>query len=570
MRQYWTVLLVTFALLTPAPLLFPQATSNLQFRETAVVPFFHELRVARYADEFQTIYKRDLNGTHTLVLVRAGQWPVKRPNRRRGDGLLGLFVMKTDEPDQVWELGFLDGYSNYFVEVDQADDKSILLRMESEEGTVYRTQLLFDLTSRRILQQFDPASKAALPFLKQTNPELVNFRTAYSKDVGGNHTLLLILAANDYMMSRRFWSFRPPSDHFGGEDTFWVLGLFLVKAADPDLAWELDVLDANPAGSVKVEQADDRSILLHFQGEKEATQKIKYIFDVSSRRLLKKWNTPLPVRDLVTFGGRLYAMVAHPEQMAAVRLEEHIPIQVKGTERDSVLARSKEKPLLSRGGSLSIGSQGQFKLRRGGDLSSTPEFAGIEERIGDEIKLYELPRSTFEELARYRPDRARPKYKEFTYGAEMIGPFQNVEDRFWFGKTFYDGEGWTGIGGFGYLDTEAKRYVLYSPPEIIPWSVSALFVDEGNIWLGLMSRGEWGNNSGGLLKYDRYNRTTKKFDLGESYGYQIIHQIKSRGRKSETYLATNAGLFIEHGGRMTRYFFEPMLDAGVEIIKNPP
>ena len=346
-----------------------------------------------------------------------------------------------------------------------------------------------------------------------------------------------------------------------------------MKANDPDLAWELAIQSA--AGSVKVERADDRSILLHFEGEKQAPKKQKFIFDVSSKRLLKKWDTPLSVRDLLTFHGRLYAVVAHPEESAIIRLDKGEPLQVMGSERDSVLARSEKKRLSGRVRLLSIGSQGQFKVRRISQERNLfrTQVAGIEERIGGEIKLHELPRSKFEELARYRPASARPKYKKFTYGAEGIGPYQIVEDRFWFGQTFYGGEGWTGIGGFGYFDPEDKRYVVFSPPEIIRWSVSALFVDKKNIWLGLMYRGEWGNHSGGLLHYRRYSGQTRKFDLGEHYGYQIIHQIKSERRRFATYVATNAGLFIlgaSASPSLTRYFFEPLLDGGVDIVKNPP
>lgn len=571
------MLLVTVALLTPAPLLFSQATSNPQFRETAVIPFFEKKR-GRHVVRFRTIYKRDLNGADTLLLVRSGQWPKESPTWIHGDGLIGLFVMKTDDPDQVWELGFLDGYSNYFVEVDQADDKSILLRIKTMEGNVYRNQLLFDLRSRRLLKQFDPASKAVIPLLSQRKPDLVNFRTAYTKDLGDNHTLLLVLATNASTMSYRDWRFSPPSDRFWGEDTFWELGLFLMKGGDPDVAWELTVLGVEPAGSVNVERAGDRSIVLHFDPEKGGANKTKFIFDVSSKRLLRQWITPLPVRDLVTFGGRLYAMVAHPEQIATVRLEEGNPIQVTGAERDSVLARAKQKPLIDGRDSLPFGSHGQFKLRHG-----THSGTVIEERIGDEIKLYELPKSTFEELARYQPAEARPHERyhrdrpsspsddeDDIFETEGIGPYQIVEDHFWFGKSFYDGEGRSGIGGFGYFDPEAKRYVLFSPPEIIPWSVSALFVDERNIWLGLMHQGEWGDSSAGLLKYHRNSGWTKEFDLGENYGYQIIHEIKSKRRGFETYLATNAGLFVARNNRLTRYFFEPMLDGRVEIIKNPP
>ena len=569
-RMCWVAALVPALLITAIPL-FAQSIQSPEFRETAVIPFFHEIR--RAIDQFQTIYKRDLNGAHTLLLVRAGQWPLKRPSRTRWDGLLGLFVMKTDDPGQVWKLDFLDGYEDYYVEVEHADEKSMELRIESKEGTVYRNQLWFDLTSRRILQQFDPASKAALPFLRQSNRELNNFRTVYRKDLGDNHTLLLVLAATSDRTSRRGWRFRPPSDHFGGEGTFGTLGVFLVKAGDPDSAWELAVRNFNPAGSGRVERADHRSIVLHFQGEKEATYKKKFIFDVPSKRLLKQWDVPLPVRDFLTFNGRLYAVVAHPEETAIVRLDEGNPLQVMGDERDSVLAGSERIRLSDRGGPLSIGSQGQFKVRRISkevDLFGIREVAGIEERIGDEIKLHELPSSTFEELARYRPATARPEYEKYTYGAEVIGPYQIVEDRFWFGQTFYGGEGSTGIGGFGYFDPEEKRYVVFSPPEIIRWSVSALFVDKENIWLGLMYRGEWGNISGGLLKYHRSFGWTKKFDLGEKYGYQIIHQIKSKRRRLATYLATNAGLFILKGYSLARYFFEPMLYGGVDVVKDPP
>ena len=198
-------------------------------------------------------------------------------------------------------------------------------------------------------------------------------------------------------------------------------------------------------------------------------------------------------------------------------------------------------------------------------------------------KFYKLPKSTFEELARYQPAKARPHERyhskrssspiddeDYIFEGEGIGPYQIVEDRFWFGKSFYDSEGSSGIGGFGYFDPEEKRYVVFSPPEIIPWSVSALFVDEKSIWLGLMHRGEWGGSPGGLLQYSRYSGWTEQFDLGETYGYQIIHQIKSKRRRFETYLATNAGLFIENNNHLTRYFFEPVLNGGIEVVKDPP
>ena len=43
---------------------------------------------------------------------------------------------------------------------------------------------------------------------------------------------------------------------------------------------------------------------------------------------------------------------------------------------------------------------------------------------------------------------------------ERIGPWQLTEGTLWFGKTFYDGEGHTGVGGFGYFDAARKAYRL--------------------------------------------------------------------------------------------------------------
>ena len=59
-----------------------------QFRETAVIPFFREERSSIVL--FQTVYKKDLDGTHTSLLVRAGSPPGtnKYGPWPHGDGLL--------------------------------------------------------------------------------------------------------------------------------------------------------------------------------------------------------------------------------------------------------------------------------------------------------------------------------------------------------------------------------------------------------------------------------------------------------------------------------------------------
>lgn len=83
-------------------------------------------------------------------------------------------------------------------------------------------------------------------------------------------------------------------------------------------------------------------------------------------------------------------------------------------------------------------------------------FPVIEEQSGNRIRPYPLPRPP--------------------YGEERIGPWKLEGDKLWFGKTFYDGEGMTGIGGFGYFEAADRKYHLFAPPEIARWSVSAIEV----------------------------------------------------------------------------------------------
>jgi hypothetical protein len=59
-----------------------------------------------------------------------------------------------------------------------------------------------------------------------------------------------------------------------------------------------------------------------------------------------------------------------------------------------------------------------------------------------------------------------------------------------------------GIGGSGYLETSTKRLKIYSPSEIVDYSVSAMSVGPDDIWMGLFWFGEGGFPGAGLLKFD--------------------------------------------------------------------
>jgi hypothetical protein len=66
-----------------------------------------------------------------------------------------------------------------------------------------------------------------------------------------------------------------------------------------------------------------------------------------------------------------------------------------------------------------------------------------------------------------------------------IGPFALDGTRLWFGNTFYDGEGISGVGAIGSFDTITRQFEMRYLPEIAPWSASALLVEGPDIWVGL-------------------------------------------------------------------------------------
>ena len=125
-----------------------------------------------------------------------------------------------------------------------------------------------------------------------------------------------------------------------------------------------------------------------------------------------------------------------------------------------------------------FGPGNQFTLAQEDETVSEPSQKRllVLDRSSEQVKRYPLPQPTYDEFATVRPRRV----KYGMSGAEMnveIGPRQIAGGTLWFGETFYDGEGMTGVGGFGYFDTAERKYKIYSPPEIADWSVTAILVE---------------------------------------------------------------------------------------------
>lgn len=132
-----------------------------------------------------------------------------------------------------------------------------------------------------------------------------------------------------------------------------------------------------------------------------------------------------------------------------------------------------------------------------------------------------------------------------------------AEGTLWFGKVFADGEGLTGVGGFGYFDLKRKAFRVFSPAEARDFSVNALLVEKEAVWLGLVRNGEWGSTGAGLLRFDRATEKVERFPIREIVG--------GIGRAGEwLVLATEFGVAVLEGGVVRRYFVD---EGGKRVVE---
>ncbi|MGO9259115.1 MAG: hypothetical protein ACLQU1_22765 [Bryobacteraceae bacterium] len=179
--------------------------------------------------------------------------------------------------------------------------------------------------------------------------------------------------------------------------------------------------------------------------------------------------------------------------------------------------------------------------------------------IAEGPKIYPLPQSDLATWQAARPDDVRgylhPDQAEMN---EEVGPHQWVGGNLWFGKTFYNAEGATGVDGFGYFDTVSRTYKLYAPPEILRWSVSAILVEPDAVWLALYRRGEYGNYPGGLLRWDRQTAHVRQFAMDQiGVAMARIGGVVSVGAMD--------GLVVMRGDELASYLVDRSADGQWEM-----
>jgi hypothetical protein len=297
------------------------------------------------------------------------------------------------------------------------------------------------------------------------------------------------------------------------------LGILLEDRRDPSQFLPLAIEPGpNDDCSTRVERFTVEELVLSCTGEKWATyDNQKFVYDVPARKLVAHFSYPPFAAERVLAGPK-FAMTDGKRQL------------IIDIDPDS------GEPRVTGGAAPAAAVDARFHVTQDG-----VSLGG---------KMYPLPQTDLKTWQQARPDDAK------TYGHielaeihEEIGPHQAEGGLVWFGKSFYNAEGATGVGGFGYFDPATASYHLYAPPEIAAWSVSALLVEPDCVWTALDHRGEYGNYPGGLLRWDRNTQAVRHWEMPWI--------ATGMARSGDTiYLGLTNGIAALRGDRVISYFVD--------------
>ncbi|MGP0076513.1 MAG: hypothetical protein ACLPWF_31750 [Bryobacteraceae bacterium] len=210
---------------------------------------------------------------------------------------------------------------------------------------------------------------------------------------------------------------------------------------------------------------------------------------------------------------------------------------------------------------VKFGPAGRFQLEYSKDGFGLRSHGIVETVGGNRTKLYSLPQSTAQDYRRLRAEDVRINQLATDHydRQEVIGPYQIEDGKIWFGKSYYDSEGETGVGAFGYFDTSTRTYTLFSPPEVARYEVSAILVERDRVWLALDQFVEdISTVPGGLVRWDRSTHEIQKYPLEFA-----VDSIQRDGTSLR--LKTRDGYALFRDGQLRRF-----LNGGRPIAKFPP
>jgi hypothetical protein len=335
---------------------------------------------------------------------------------------------------------------------------------------------------------------------------------------------------------------------------FWTedrkIGLFLQEKNRPERVYLLGTKSGFPDCAARIERVTATDSVISCRSEKsEQFPNQKWVYDVRAKSLVRQFSyQPFAMHRIFSGAG-----ASRPNRAVFIGTDRQrlITVEYDPDEEPAfrVLSDAAAQPWTSRV-HVSAGSEGV----------PPRNVIDIENEKAPVPAVVALPRTTYDQFAAARPRRVKDGYvRQGTDLAESIGPWHREDGRIWFAKTFYDGEGTTGVGGFGYFDQKEKKLQLFDPPEIADWSVSAMDVTPDAIWMALVNNGEYGGSSGGLLRYDRHTNAARRLPLPD-IALRLDHM------NGKILAATDFGLAVVEDDQITRFFVDQTTDGTWRVV----
>jgi hypothetical protein len=396
--------------------------------------------------------------------------------------------------------------------------------------------------------------------IRQTDPTLISDKVIYRNVVATDLDLVIAIA------STAEWAAGSDST-----DLWWdenrKLGLFLQEKARPDQVYLLTLTAGPPDCGARIERATSTDTVISCTGEKSRQwMNQKFVYDIRAKALISHFAyQPFAMMQAFTASGRT---VFVGRDLTDLTKRVAVEFHPGGSPEFRILDKGEAAPWLARAGQalypdhpipIRFGETDTFTFTRGySDIHGKEYPSSIVDNQG---KKYPLPQSTYDDFAKARPGDVRDGHiRENTIIEESIGPVQLEDDKLWFGKTFYDGEGMSGVGGFGYFDTTDRQYHLYALPEAADFSISPIRVEPDVIWVSIFHAGEWGDSPAGVLRYDRKTRSVRKYDLPDD-----VNGFLKSGNRILAY--TRSGIAVIEGDQTTRYFVDRTTDGRLRVAQ---
>jgi hypothetical protein len=388
-----------------------------------------------------------------------------------------------------------------------------------------------------LLQAAPVPETAVFSTFKQVDAGLLLFVELQRTSVTQDLDLVIAMGSRNAFPAETRWV-------FWTEDR--LIGLFLQEKSRPERVYRLGTRLGFPDCAARIERVTATDSVISCRGEKsEQFPNQKWVYDVRAKSLIRQFSyQPFAMCRIFSQATGAVFVGSDRQQLIAV---DYNPSRQSAFEvlRNAAAQRWTDRVRVSAG----IEGMPPRKVIYVEDDNS-PIPGGVPA----------LSETTYEQFAAARPRRVKDGYvRKGTELHESIGPWQREHERIWFGKTFYDGEGSSGVGGFGYFDQKERRLQLFDPPEIADWSVSALDVMPAFVWMALVNNGEYGGSSGGLLRYDRHTSAARRLSLPDI-------ALRLNDINGRILAATDFGFAVVEGDQITRFFVDQTTDGRWEVV----